>query len=161
MQPRQNQGGFTIIEVLIAIAIFSIGFLAVAGMQVSALNSTTSSRVVNDALEIAAGRVENFHGIPLYDKDMDLNGDGETSFFDIHPDFEAGTHEDTDPSGRYTIRWTVTPDEPIESVDNVWTAAGPSEITVSKTIRVSVAETRNPGNTLAEMEMVKIWGKDG
>lgn len=161
MQLRQNHDGFTIIEVLIAIAIFSIGFLAVAGMQVSALNSTTSSRVVNDALEIAASRVEHLHGLPLYDRHMDLNGDGEAAFFDIHPDFEAGTHEDTDSSGRYTIRWTVIPDEPLEAVDNVWTSAEPSEITVSKTIRVSVAETRNPGKNLAEMEMIKIWGKDG
>jgi len=36
---RQHQAGFTIIEVLIAIVIFSIGFMAAAGLQIRSLRS--------------------------------------------------------------------------------------------------------------------------
>ena len=36
---RSSQLGYTLIEVLIAMAIFAVGILAVGGMQISAINS--------------------------------------------------------------------------------------------------------------------------
>ena len=38
------QGGYTIMEVLIALAIFAIGILGVATMQISSTNGTASAR---------------------------------------------------------------------------------------------------------------------
>ncbi len=166
MRINDHQNGFTLIEVLVAIAIFAIGFLAVGTMQHRALSNTTSSRIISEAVEAANAHIEELQEIPLYDKDRDLSGDGVTEFFDIRPDLEEGTHSITDPSGVYTIRWEVIDDQPLASVLNMWKEDpddpdAPDEITISKTIRVRVFGPRNPGRVLAEMEMVKIWERDG
>ena len=44
---REEKGhhGFTLIEVLIAMAIFSIGILAVGAMQISSTNSNAGARI--------------------------------------------------------------------------------------------------------------------
>ena len=41
VQRDANEKGFSLIEVLIAMAIFAVGFLALASMQVSATNGNT------------------------------------------------------------------------------------------------------------------------
>ena len=43
---RCNQG-FTLIEVLIALAIFAVGFLALSSMQITAINTNANSRRPN------------------------------------------------------------------------------------------------------------------
>ena len=46
-----NQAGFTIIEVLIALAIFSIGLMAVGALQTRALMTVTSSQTKTIGME--------------------------------------------------------------------------------------------------------------
>ena len=38
------QGGFTLIEVMVAMAVLAVGLLAVAGMQVISIQSNTGNR---------------------------------------------------------------------------------------------------------------------
>ena len=66
--------GFSIIECMIAIAIFSIGFLAVTSMQVSAINSNSGARKMSDALVIANDQLENFMAMPYASADLDPAG---------------------------------------------------------------------------------------
>ena len=51
--------GFTLIETLIAIAIFSIGILAVGSMQISAINNNASARMRTEATIYASELVED------------------------------------------------------------------------------------------------------
>jgi type IV pilus assembly protein PilV len=53
-----DERGFTFIEVLIVIAIFSIGVLAVAIMQVTAINTNTSARLSGEATALAVNQIE-------------------------------------------------------------------------------------------------------
>lgn len=156
----QKNEGFTLIETLIAIAIFSIGILAVAGMQVRALNSTTYSRKATEAMELGSAHVEYLQGLPFYDENLDLDADGTREFFDVHQDLEAGV-DHSKQEGGYTIEWEVEDDAPLDAVENVYSSTGPDSVTVSKTIKVQVFETGNAGSVLSELEMVKIWEKDG
>ena len=54
MMPENK--GFTLIEALFAIAIFSIGILAVSSMQISAINNNASARMRTEATMLASGK---------------------------------------------------------------------------------------------------------
>ena len=65
--------GFTLIEVLLALAIFSIGLLAVASMQISSVTKNTSSRLNTMAVEYASDYMERLLGLGM---DSDIIGNG-------------------------------------------------------------------------------------
>ena len=159
MNDLKRDDGFTLIEVLIAMAIFSIGIMVVVSLQTDAVMKTVSARNTTEALELASAQVEFLHGLPLYDPDLDLDGNGITAPFDMPPELNAGLH--TAAVGRYTMRWTVTDDEPLEEIPNVFSTVGPDPLTISKTIVVTVADAQQPNRPLATLEMIKVWDRDG
>ena len=81
--------GFTLIEVLMALAIFSIGILAVASLQVTASLQSRNSREIAEASASAYSQMEALMIRPF-----------------AHTDLDAGAHALT--SGLYSIQWTVT-----------------------------------------------------
>lgn len=100
-----NQDGLTLIEVMISLLIFTIGILAVAGMQISSLRSTaTAGRRMYDTTA-ASGQLEKIISQP-YDhpslQDVDKGYHAET------PDHGPFSIE---PSGS-TIEWEVQDDFP-------------------------------------------------
>ena len=64
-----NQDGFTLIEGVMAIAIFAIGILAVGYMQLSAIKTNGSARMVTDAYSMASEKIEEFMTLP-YDSGL-------------------------------------------------------------------------------------------
>ena len=159
MRFTSKHDGFSLIEVLIAIAIFSIGILAVGAMQIHATASSTQSRKITEALELASRQVEFLRGLPMYDENRDLDGNGVVERFDLPPDLASGEHSIS--LGAYTIQWRVVDDIPLAAVVNTYTTPPPANVTVSKTITVTAAETGNPGRTLATLELIKVWEQDG
>ena len=63
-RPSKSKG-FTIIEILIAMAIFSIGILAVATMQISSVNGNSNARKYLEASAFAQGQLESTLLIPF------------------------------------------------------------------------------------------------
>lgn len=57
-EQRQREGGFTLIEVLVAIAILSIGILAVATMQTTAISANNRGYRLTEATTLAQDRIE-------------------------------------------------------------------------------------------------------
>ncbi len=86
-----DERGFTFVEVLIVIAIFSIGVLAVAIMQVAAINTNASARMSGEATALAANQLEAL---------MTLNYD--------HADLNPATNPHELVQGAYTVTWNVT-----------------------------------------------------
>jgi type IV pilus assembly protein PilV len=82
--------GFTFVELLIVIAIFSIGILAVASMQVTTIHANSSARMSGEATVLAANKIEELMASD-YNTDEDLN---------------PGSHTLVD--GAYTTDWVVT-----------------------------------------------------
>jgi type IV pilus assembly protein PilV len=82
--------GFTFVELLIVIGIFSIGILAVASMQVTTIHANSSARMSGEATVLAANKIEELMASD-YDTDADLN---------------PGSH--TLDQGAYSIDWVVT-----------------------------------------------------
>ncbi len=58
MEMSRLQKGFTLVEILVAVVILSIGLLAVASMQVSAVNTTTSAHSTTEATNLAQIKLE-------------------------------------------------------------------------------------------------------
>jgi prepilin-type N-terminal cleavage/methylation domain-containing protein len=88
---QKNDKGFTLIEMLIAISIFAIGFLAVASLQISAGKNNRTASEVTAAVNLASDRIERLMGVP---------------FDDAFVDPAANPHLDN--QGKYDIQWNVT-----------------------------------------------------
>ena len=94
--------GFTLVEVLIAMAIFAIGILGVASMQITSINGNASSRMHTEATTLAVERLERLIALPYDHADLDeLNNP--------HQVIEGG----------YTIVWNVSDDIPINATKTI------------------------------------------
>jgi type IV pilus assembly protein PilV len=91
MTCRSDDRGFTFIECLIVIAIFSIGVLAVASMQVTAIHANASARMSGEATALAANQLEALMAA----------GYG-------HDDLNTANNPFEIVKGAYTINWIVT-----------------------------------------------------
>jgi type IV pilus assembly protein PilV len=68
---QRNDPGFTLIEVLGALTIFAIGILAVASMQISAINGNATANRLTTALTSVTDRVETLMAAPYTNADLD------------------------------------------------------------------------------------------
>lgn len=82
--------GFTLIEVLVAMAIFSIGILAVGSMQLSATRGSSSARLSTEAVSIAQSQAESLILLP----------------YNSAPALDVGPHG-PNPVGVYQVSWDV------------------------------------------------------
>ncbi|MFZ2633285.1 MAG: prepilin-type N-terminal cleavage/methylation domain-containing protein [Desulfosalsimonadaceae bacterium] len=81
--PVSRQDGFTLIEVIIVIAIFSIGILGAMTMQTSAVDANATSRKSTLALEYATDTMERLMQInPSFDDNFNIDDDGDGNFTD-------------------------------------------------------------------------------
>lgn len=152
---KKNPGGFTIIEVLLSLAVFSIGFLAVGVIQTKGINSATRSREKTEALSIAETQSERLMAMKFYldDNGEDDDLDGEIDFYDLNPGLAAGSFsDDNDWTGKYTVYWKITDNAPLPAVKG----PAPFPLTRSKTITLWVTPDKRPGKTLINIQFVKV-----
>ena len=89
---KNYQSGFTIIEVMIAVSIFAIGFLAISSLQFSASKNNRTASEVTQAVTIATDHMERMMVLPFNHEDLDT-------------DPILNPHSLT--QGKYSIRWNV------------------------------------------------------
>ena len=70
-EKKGSDPGFTLVEVLIVVAIFSIGILAVASMQITAVKGNASARRVTEATALAENQLEILLELPYDHNDLD------------------------------------------------------------------------------------------
>ena len=63
--------GYTLIEIMIAISIFAIGFLAIASLQITASQNNRTGSEITEAATIATDRIEMLMGLPFDDPLLD------------------------------------------------------------------------------------------
>lgn len=93
-----NARGFTLLEVIIAMAILAIGILGLTKMQMSSIKGNDTAMAFTRGATWAAGNIETLMGID-YDDPGFVNG--------------------TDSEGKFTIAWTITPSDPIPNVKKI------------------------------------------
>lgn len=111
-----NQG-FTVIEILIALAIFAIGFLALSSMQITAINTNASTRYSTTVINIAKDRAEELMALPYNDANLVGSAAPGTTYApaadaDLIDNNEDGQIDEAGEAGHITITWTVIDDQP-------------------------------------------------
>ena|SRR2546430_9445311 len=87
-----DEKGLTLPEVLVAMVVLSLGLLALAKMQITAIQVNAASSRLTQATAIAQDKVEQLMALPYADAQLDVT-----------------THTETGPAG-YPITWTVDQD---------------------------------------------------
>ena len=100
---RIGDRGFTLIETLMAIAIFAIGILAVGSMQISAVNHNASARMRTEALLLASEKLEELMSLDNYND----------------PLLTDNTHTDQSANNIYCLEWDVEEDYPLPNTKTI------------------------------------------
>jgi prepilin-type N-terminal cleavage/methylation domain-containing protein len=128
-----DEKGYTIIEVMIAIAIFSIGILSAWALQHSSIRGNTSARNLTVAAASASDRLEQLIQLSYAHTDLEArlhtmaqDSDGIDNNFNGEID-EAGE------SGPLSISWLVTDNVPIQQSKRIRVNVTVGQRTISMT----------------------------
>jgi prepilin-type N-terminal cleavage/methylation domain-containing protein len=133
---RQHERAFTLVEIMVAIVVLSIGLLASASMQFSAIRMNSFANGMTTATNLAQSRLEELMARqytqaftdPVLIGDgaatgtqesfTDCNGNGLWDFGESYADSNGNNvwdaaHVDPNPPSGYTITWSVTDNRPV------------------------------------------------
>jgi len=144
---KKSESGFSLVEIMVAVCILGVGLLAIASMQVGAVNANADTRDISEAATLAEHHMETLMALPYRfaiasDNQnpvdlQDMNGDGAAGFLfpfpNANPIFDpagipgwiAGGNtpdhrRDIDSGKRiYTIYWNVATDDVIANTKTV------------------------------------------
>ena len=120
---KTHQEGFTLIEVLIAMAIFAIGILALAGLQVTYIGGNASAQMQTEATALGAQVIEHLKSLPYDAAELD-----------------PATNPHQPPagaSGPYDVRWTVADNTPVNNAKTIDVTVTPANRVNGRRIRIS------------------------
>ncbi|MFA6012488.1 MAG: prepilin-type N-terminal cleavage/methylation domain-containing protein [Desulfobacteraceae bacterium] len=117
---KSNDNGFTLIEILIAILIFSIGILAVSSLQLNSIKGNTHANSFTIAGSTASNHSENLKALPFNDPLLDEG---------LHP---------AQPLGRLWVGWNVTSNVPLNPISEDTDGKPIDPYSICKTIEIVV-----------------------
>lgn len=120
---NKRVGGFTLLEVIVAMAILAFGLLAVASMQVTAIRGNAFASGATQGSTWAVDQMEKLMALPYTHADLvDSDGDGAGGLDNTTFDDDAGTAGDADHQvnqGRFAIHWNVADNQVINNTKTV------------------------------------------
>jgi len=120
-----RQAGFTLVEIMIAVAVFAFGVLAIAAIQVWSMRGNASSQSITEAGNLASSQIERLMALDYTHADLDDSDNDANAGLDHTGG--AADHQRTE--GRYVISWNVAQDVPVNNNKMVniiltWTEQG-------------------------------------
>jgi prepilin-type N-terminal cleavage/methylation domain-containing protein len=106
-----DKRGFTLIEVVVAMAIFAVGILALAGLQTNYISGNAQARLKTEATALGGHVIEQLRSMP----------------FDS-PDLDPATNPHQPPAGStgpYDVQWSVADNTPVNNAKMVSVAVTP------------------------------------
>ena len=140
MQTLSSEQGFTLLEAITALAIFSLGIVVLYGLQTQSIGQNFSASRTTTASGWAGKKIEVLLSLPYTDL-VDSNNDGVAGLRNNTVATADGS--DSSPDGVYTMLWNVAPDWPIFG---------------TKTIRVLVTSQRTGTQDLVDVAYIKHEG---
>ncbi|MBT7696182.1 MAG: prepilin-type N-terminal cleavage/methylation domain-containing protein [Desulfobacterales bacterium] len=107
-----KEQAFTLMEVLIAISIFSVGILAVASMQISAIQANSRATRTTVHITLAQNKLEELISLPYDNPRLEAAGNFPGT------DTAGNTHQETTPDG-YKITWDIIDDDPVANSKHI------------------------------------------
>jgi len=119
----EAEKGFTLVEVMLAVCILSIGLLAIASMHVSSIDANSGSRRLTEAMNYAQDKLEELQTLS-YSDDM----------------LKSGDQTEANPPDGYTVEWNVSVDNPFEdakliTVTTSWLDASEAKATQLSSVK--------------------------
>ena len=157
----KSENGFTLVEIMVAICVLGVGLLAIASMQVGAVNANAKASDVSEATALAEFQIETLMSLPyrfnLANDNQnpvdlqDTNGDGTAGFLNpfpgARPIFDQANlpgwiaanppdHQRTLSSSKrdYTIFWNVATDAEIINTKTVQVTVCWNDMDIAKMI---------------------------
>jgi len=105
-----NEKGMTLLEVVIAIALLVTGMLAIAQMQIGAIQGNSAANRISQAITVASDRMEKLINMPMTSPDLTAGDHPEVDKPVIVDGFNVGWKVTDDPIGgskaiRVTVQW--------------------------------------------------------
>ena len=152
-----NEKGFTLIEILFAMVVMTVGILALAHMEIAALTGNLTANRMTVAVNLAQDQIETLHRLPSTDADLADDPDADNNDVLSTPPGEADDFEHADPNNPvdsqggttgqriYHRFWNIADDTPVNGTKTVamfvyWgqadaaTGLAPHRVIVSTTI---------------------------
>lgn len=133
-----NQKGFTLIEVLIAITLLVIGILGAASMQIASIGGNRHAIRVTTAATWAGDKLEALMALPYTHADLtdDSNSGANAGVTGLNNTDAAGSLADGGPilKGDYTLFWNVAENYPLTGCKTIRVLVQRSDKGVVKTV---------------------------
>jgi len=121
-----SRRGFTLIEVMAAMAIFAIGILALAGLQARYIGDNAAARMQTEATAVATAYLEWLRALPY--EDPVLRPTGSRHVY----------------RGAYRISWTVRADEILSGTKTLHVTVTPGNSRSGGSVRLSTLIAGEP-----------------
>lgn len=127
-----NNQGFSLIELLIALTIFAIGLLALAGMQVTAIRGNSTAHSLTTVTDLSDGLIEQLWARSGDDPllSMAVNDVAWPENFQL-PDTPA--QWELAGGGTLSATYTIVPNQPIAGVSQISVVVASNTRTLTKT----------------------------
>jgi type IV pilus assembly protein PilV len=109
----QNDAGFTIIEVVIAMSILAVGLLGVAAMQTSAIQVNSAAGQMTTRMNWAQDKMEELKALPFSDPWLEAAGNPPGV------DSAGNTHEQTTSDGYTVVKWDIADNTPVPNTKRI------------------------------------------
>lgn len=147
MKYINDEKGFTLVELLIALAILAVGLLGLAGMQINAIRANAFANKLSAAVAVAQGVMENTLARPATDA-LFHNGDiVDATDCDIDPSSTVSNTLSIDGVGTMTARYSIDLNSPAANV-----------ATISVTVTITVVNNATNGTLQKNITITSYKG---